>query len=242
MKHYYPRRTAFISTLLLMLTLTSYSKNKFSLNSSVGVQTVIINGREYSIDSIGKKIPTHYPGLDTLSFKDEDRESNFPIICNFKPDTSYSLIGACCGSIDIVPASKLSYDSLKYWSWPEDIEKIKYQLMDKPFISIRTKKNLKDSIYAWHEDASCITEHKVISTQPWRLGVPPKCAYWNNITTILFFKTDNTLPSHEETDLEEFLSIKNIVGLTSISFRLFDDGRFIIIYDEKNNKATLKYE
>jgi len=242
MKNASLQQIVFISVLSLIFTLTSYSKGKFSLNSPHGVQTVIINGKHYSIDSIGKKIPTNYPRFDTLSFQYEDHDSNFPVICNFKPDTSYCLIGACCGSIDIVPASKLKSDSLKHWSWPEDLEKIKGQLMDKPFISVRTKKSPKDSIYAWHEDASCITANSMINTQLWRLGVPPKCAYWNNITTILFFRTDNKLPVHEETDLEEFLSIKNIVELSSISFRLFDDERFVIIYDEAKNEATLKYE
>ena len=240
--HYFEMKTIFIKTVFLLATFSCYSQNKFLLISSVGFVTVKINGRQYYIDSVGTKIPTNYPKFDTLVFRSEYSESNYPIICNFKPDTNYSIIGACCGSLDIVPSSKLDCDSLQYWGWPEDIEKIKNQLMDKPFISLRTKKNPKDSIYAWHEDASCMTEHKAINTQLWRLGVPPKCSYWTNITTIMFFKTDNKLPVHEQSDLEEFLDIKNIVELTSISFRLFDNERFMIIYDVKNNKATLKYE
>lgn len=219
-----------------------YSQKKFTLKSPIGAMTVKINGKQYQVDRIGTKIKTNYPMFDTLVFLADAPNINRPIICNFKPDTVYNISGACCGSLDIIPASKFTNDSLSLWDFENDFDKIQNQLMDRPFISIRTLNNPKDSIYAWHADASCGTEHKIIHAELWRLGVPPKCFYWNNITTIQFFKTDKTIPKHETTDLEEFLSIDNIVELTDISFRLFDNERFVIVYDEKNNKVALQYE
>jgi hypothetical protein len=202
---------------------------------------VVINGKSYTIDSVGTKIRTNYPNFDTLVFKPEHWEFKTIIICNFKPDSTYSITGACCGSLDIVPQSKLKCDSLNYWG-AEDFTKIQEQLLDKPFISIKTKSTTKDSIFAWHADAACNTKHNVINTNPWQLGVPPKCFYWSNITTIQFFKTDDKLPKHEDTHLEEFIGIKNIVELASISFRLFDNQRFLLIYDDIKNTVKLEYE
>jgi hypothetical protein len=36
--------------------------------------------------------------------------------------------------------------------------------------------------------------------------------------------------------------MRNPVEIGSITFRLFDNERFIITFDEKTNKATLQYE
>jgi hypothetical protein len=213
------------------------------LNSGIGKEIIVlVNGKQYTIDSSGTDIHTNHPKFDTLIFKTPSPGANEPILCNFKPDSIYTVSIACCGSLDIIQKSKFEKDSLLFWDYDKDFEKIQNQLMDKPFISIKTKNNPKDSIYAWHADAACMTEHKLITTKLWRLVGPPKCYYWNNITTILFFTTNNKLPAHEETDLEEFLSIKNIVELTSISFRLFDNERFVLIFDEKNKSVKLEYE
>ena len=212
------------------------------MSSAIGSMTIKINGRQYHADIVGAKIKTNYPKFDTLVFLGDGSNINRPIICNFKPDTVYIISVACCGSLDIIPLSKFKNESFSHWDFEKDFDKIQNQLMDRPFISIRTLKNTKDSIYAWHADAACNTEHKMIHAELWQLGVPPKCFNWNNITTIQFFKTDKTMPKHKTTDLEEFLSIDNIVELTDISFRLFDNERFVIVYDEKNNKATLQYE
>ncbi|MCL2132050.1 MAG: hypothetical protein FWH36_06330 [Lentimicrobiaceae bacterium] len=231
-------KTVLLFLLFLITKTCCYSQDKFTLNSIVGLQTIQINGREYLIDSIEMKIKTNYPKFDTIVFTSYN---DVPIICNFKPDTVYSITGACCAELDIIPESKLKNDSAFTWD-EDDLDKIHNQFLDKPFISIRTKKNPKDSIYAWHADAACETEHRLINSSLWRLGVPPKCFYWSNITTIQFFKTDNKMPNHEKSDLEEFLGINNIIELTSISFRLFDNERFIIIYDKKKSIAKIIYE
>lgn len=235
------KRLFFLAFFFLNLTYC-FAQKTFTLNSDIGPTLVKVNGKQYQVDSIGTRIKTNYPKFDKLVFVRGAPNINEVILCNFKPDSTYSVSVACCGSFDIIPASKFKNDSLSLWDYEIEFYKIQNHLMDRPFISIQTKEDPKDSIYAWHADAACGTEHKVINTNLWQLGVPPKCFYWNNITTIQFFKTDNTMPKHDITHLEEFLSINNIVELTDISFRLFDNERFVIIYDEKKNKATLHYE
>ncbi len=228
---------------IFLLAARSIAAQKhFTLHSFIGTQSVEINGKLYAVDSLGTRIATRYPRFDTLIFRTLSAEMDEPVICNFKPDSAYAVSVACCGSLDIVPMSKYSNDSLRFWDWDADFEKITRVLVDQPYISIRTKRKPQDSIYAWHADAACLTAHQTISKRLWRMGVPPKCYYWNNITYISFFETDDRLPSHEETDMEEFLGIANIVELTSIAFRLFDDQRFVIVYDRKRNAVRLTYE
>ncbi len=228
--------------LIIFFYQIGYSQGNFTLKSYVGVQQISLNGVQYVIDSVELTIPTNYPNFDTLVFTSNAANSNNRIICNFKPDTNYSITMACCGSNDIVPTSKLHNDSLKYWDYEKDFDKIQNQFWDKPFISIRTKTNPQDSIYAWHADAACETEYKLISTELWRLGVPPKCFYWNNITFIVFFKKSEINKTLREKDTAEFLGFNNIEILASISFRLFDNDRFVIIFDEQNKTVKLEYE
>ena len=228
--------------IILLFYQTGYAQGDFTLKSYVGGQNISLNGVPYVIDSVELTIPTNYPNFDTLVFNSDAANSNNRIICNFKPDTNYYITMACCGSNDIIPTSKLHNDSLKYWDYEKDFDKIQNQFWDKPFISIRTKSSPEDSIYAWHADATCGTEHKVISTELWRLGVPPKGFYWNNITHIVFFKKSKVNRTLKEEQTAEFLGFKNIEILASISFRLFDNERFVIIFNEQNKTAKLEYE
>ena len=59
---------------------------------------------------------------------------------------------------------------------------------------------------------------------------------------ISFIKQDNTRTNHQKTDLEEFLEKDNLTELAKIYFRLFDDQRFILIFDEENKSIEIKYE
>lgn len=235
-------KTLLMLSIFLLNGMYCFSQKNFTLKSEIGSMAVKINGIQYQLDSIGTKINTKFPTFDTLVFLEDGSNSHTPIICNFKPDSAYTISFACCGSLDVFPTSKQKNDSLSLWNYDTDFYKIQNELMDQPFISIKTLNHPKDSIYAWHADAACETEHRIINKTLWKLGIPPKCFFWSNITYIQFFKTDHTIPKHKKTDLEEFLDIDNIVELTSISFRLFDDERFVIIYDEKKNQATLQYE
>lgn len=235
------RKITYLTFFLLNVTLC-FSQKQFTLNSFIGPMNVMVNGIRYKVDSVGIKIRTNYPKFDVFTFIENEGDMNRPIICNFKPDSVYSISYSCCASHDIFSTSKLMCDSLSLWDGEEDIDKVKNTLLERPFISIKTLRNPKDSIYAWHADATCETECKLINTKLWPLGIPPKGNYWNNFTTIQFFKTETTIPKHEKTFLEEYLSKDNIIELTTIRFLLFDNERYLIIYDEKHNTVTIKYE
>lgn len=229
-----------LATILTASTL--FSQSKFSLSSQVESVTILLNGKKYNIDSTGTKIKTRYPKFDTLIFLRESANSEIKIICNFKPDSSYYITYACCGSLDIIPKSRFKCDSLKYWDAEKDFEKIQNNFLDKPFLSIKTKEIPRDSLYAWHSDAACMTEHKLINTELWHLGVPPKCFYWSNITPILFFKTDASSKQKSNKDVGEFLDKKNVIELATIYLRLFDNQRFILTFDEQKRNVLIAYE
>lgn len=226
----------------LIICFNIYSQNKFLLKSNIGVIKIALNNKPYVIDSLGLKIKTSYPKFDTLIFLSESGNSTDKVICNFKPDSSYNLTYACCGSLDVIPTYKFNLDSLKYWDAEKDFLKIQNQLMDKPFLSIKTKQSPKDSIYAWHSDAACLTEHQLIDTSIWELGIPPKCFYWNNITPIVFFKTDAKSNDKRDKNVEEFLNKKNIIELNTIYLRLFDNQKFILTFDEVTHTIKLEYD
>jgi hypothetical protein len=221
---------------------TLFSQKKFHIESQVETQTILVNGKKYRIDNIGTKISTRFPNFDTLVFQTESANSKMQLVCNFKPDSSYVITYACCGSLDIIPKSKFNCDSLKYWTVENDFGEIQNNFLDKPYLSIRTKKAPKDSVYAWHADAACITQHQLIGTDLWKLGVPPKCFYWSNITAILFFKTDAKSNQNRSQYVEEFLDKKNVIELATIHLRLFDNQKFILTFDEDNNTVKLTYE
>jgi hypothetical protein len=72
--------------------------------------------------------------------------------------------------------------------------------------------------------------------------VPPKCVYWNNITYVVFFKKSEINRTLQEDQTAEFLGFKNIEIMATISFRLFDNERFVIVFDEENKTGKLEYE
>ena len=122
------------------------------------------------------------------------------------------------------------------------ILKIQNQLRDKPFISIGTKGITSDTVYAWHADAACETEYKMIGKKLWKLGVPPKCFYWNNITSVVFFKLSNRNHTMEEKQTAEFIGFDYIEIINRVSFRFFDDERFILILDDEDKTVNIEYE
>lgn len=232
-----------ILTLIAVINISAlFSQKKFLLLSHAGIRDVLINGKKYKIERTGISIKTLYPKFDTLSFLSGAANQNDKIICNFKPDSSYVISGACCGSLDIIPQSRFNCDSLKYWDGEKDFEKIQNLFLDKPYLSVRTRKPPADSLYAWHADAACVTAHSLIDTSLWKLGIPPKCFYWNNITPILFFKTDALSQQKRNDDVAEFLDKKNVIELTTIYLRLFDNQKFILTFDEETRSVKLSYD
>jgi hypothetical protein len=221
------------------------------LNSEHGTKPVLIslNGRALSIDSTYTSIPTHYPYFDTLTFIHGSGNPLNPILCNFKPGNSYSIIGACCGSSDIVLSGKLK--TKKYLSlirqldsnYEENYSKIQSILMDMPSFTLRIVNGSKqDSIYGWYMDYSCIPRFKMLDTKGWNYGPAQKCYYWSNISTFVFFTSHEDFKKDMNKEGEiEIVYPENMKVLSSIDVRLFDNKKYCLTYDKKKNSIQLEY-
>jgi len=235
---------------LIILFLISFpafltGQNGFKLNSELGDSLwVEINGQKFCLNKEPITIRTRYPQFDTLSFISETSNSNSKIICNFKPDSSYSIMGACCANLDIIPSSKLKNDSLDLWfdDYQANFSKIQSLLMDLPFIALRLETETSDTIYGWYVDLACFPQFKRLNTEKWEYGVPQKCFFWNNISPFIFFKSSVSYESNESGIIEDiYPDSEEIEILGAIQVRLFDNERFILIYDPETKKVKLEY-
>ena len=237
-----PHKPLILFTTFLLSATCAYTQITFTLNSRLGAIQVNINGQNYVVDSNAISIPTHYPAFDTLIFLEQTSFADIPILCNFKPDSSYSIHLACCAEPDIIPASKFLADSLDYWVSEEQDSSIRNHFLDRPSISIKTSAPPSTNLYAWLIDFSAAPIYSSIDTTISKFGVPIKGDYyWNNITTILFFKIDTLTETHLGSPIEEMLNIPNIVELYYLTLRLFDNGNYLLIYDEVTNSVSIAY-
>ena len=238
--------TKLIIVFIISLPTFLVGQNNFNLNSEVGDSLwVEVNGQKFCLTKEEINIRTHYPQFDTLRFISEASNSNDKIICNFKPDSSYSIAGACCASLDIIPSSKLKNDSLKIWfeEYETNFPKIQKLLLDKPFVSMKIGTENSETIYGWYVDLACFPQFKRLSTEKWEYGVPQKCFYWNNISPFIFFKSSVNYESNENGVVEDiYPENEEIEILAEIQVRLFDNERFILTYDPETKKVKLEYE
>ena len=95
-----------------VLAHVGFGQKHFKIKSSVNKPIEIkVNGKVYTIDSTYQEIETHYPEFDSLILTWEKRNTTKdPIICNFKPDSTYSIYHSCCASLDIYPTSEVEHD------------------------------------------------------------------------------------------------------------------------------------
>lgn len=222
----------------------SYGQKTFTLQSSIGDGfPVEINGRTYTVNSDELRINTNYPDFDTLAFLNEGPDHSRKVLCNFKPDSSYSLTVACCGSLDIAPAYKLQIDQLLFWDDEKDDGKIQALLLDRPHISLQLTREPDRPVYGWYADMACFTRYKQLTTDKWEYGTPEKCFYWSNVSTFLFFESENACPDgwNQQGECEEYPD-ESITVLGSVTYRLFDNERFILSYDPMLKKVSLAYE
>ncbi len=177
---------------LLFISSVVFGQETFHLRSNIGEQRVAFNGGKYEIDSVGVELETHYPGFDTVQFQIDERAGKF-VLCNFKPDSSYSLIGACCGSVDLTPSSRLENDSLSIWDYELDFSKIQGVLLDRPTFSFKLTETISDTIWGWSSDASCFPKVYQMTTEALDYGSPVKCFFWSNINHLHFFTQETPL-------------------------------------------------
>jgi hypothetical protein len=220
---------------------TCFGKNYFRINSKIGSKEIIVNGKLYKIDSGFTKIETQYPKFDLLSFKYDAWVDDIKIYCNFKPDSSYTCILACCGSTDIVSSWKTEHDSLGVWG----LEKTQALLMDKPVFTLKTiHATLKDSIYAWYADHSCYPTFKIVDDSGWKYGTMVKCGYWNNISPFLFFKSSADYSENRRPDgtVVQVFPEEGYKEQGIIYIRLFDNKSYTISFDYATKNIRLSYD
>lgn len=233
-----------IGCLIIILgAVICHGQQTFTIQSAMGESLpVTINGRKYNLNDTETIAQTNYPDFDTLIFPGIILGDDIHIICNFKPDSSYSLINACCGVMDIVPTYKLQVDKLLFWDNEEDHEEVQALLMDKPHISLQLTQASEQPVYGWYADMACFTRYKQLTTIKWEYGTPEKCFYWNNISTFLFFESGNACPDgwNEQGECEAYPD-EAITVLGSVTYRLFDNERVVISYDPVSKKISLAY-
>lgn len=228
----------------------SSGQNQFRLNSAIDKTVLIeVNGDTINLDSAFISIKTNYPEFDTLTFLNETGDNSTLVICNFKPDSVYSLYYACCGSIDVLPFNKIEFitrNNIQY-----DDNRYQALLMDRPYFTLNvTNQSNNDSIYGWYSDHACFPKFKLLSFNDWEYGVTEKCYYWNNISNFVFFKSnaDYSDQLNEEDIIEDWFPYPNddksiiIEKIGSICVRLFDNDRYTITYDAQSSTVSLELD
>lgn len=233
-----------------VLAHVGFGQKHFKIKSSVNKPIEIkVNGKVYTIDSTYQEIETHYPEFDSLILTWEKRNTTKdPIICNFKPDSTYSIYHSCCASLDIYPTSEVEHDSIKNWDFEEDFDKIQSLMLDHPKFTFTTNGELNDSIYAWYVDYACMPSFNLVDKKGWDYGSPIKCYYWTNISSFRFFNIQKDFSKFQDengivNDVYPDNELSNTYKLLGqISVRLFDNKSYIINYDIKTNKVSLYYD
>lgn len=239
----------FLEVLILLTSFISFSQNTFRLKHNFTSEPVRINGVNYEVDSSGfLEIQTNYPGFDTLTFL---RFGNHPILCNFKPDSSYVVFMACCGSSDVVSYNKFENFKRDCFGFESEFLVLDAQdyLLDSPQISLRIKSQTKDTIYGWNADYACSSKFKRMTTQSWDYGTPMKCFYWSNINRFEFFTSGRNYleEANKEGVVEDifreigFGDEKEDPVLGAVAVRLFDNHHFEIIFDPISHEVTIEY-
>ncbi|GAB5419216.1 MAG: hypothetical protein Crog4KO_25610 [Crocinitomicaceae bacterium] len=237
---------------ILLVNCVGFGQETFHLRSSIGEQLVAFNGGEYQVDSIGIELETHYPGFDTIQFQIDERDRNF-VLCNFKPDSSYSLIVACCGSIDLTPSSRLENDSLSLWDYETDFDKIQGVLMDYPTFSFQLTETISDTVWGWVSDAACFPKIYPMTTEALEYGSPNKCFFWSNINHLHFFTqetplnfwvNDDGLQEPQSSVLKEYdlPDFETFVTVGSVAVRFFDDHHFLVMVNPRTKEVYIRYD
>jgi len=230
-----------------MLPFFAFSEGKFFTlkNGTELFQTIRVNGKSYSIDSIPLRIPTNYPKLDSICLlycPGNNRENEYFILADFMPDSSYTIVPACCASIDIVKSRLWESDSLKsyFGDYEETFSKIQSILLNKVNFEVRILNAKKDEdVFAWIADHACFANYTLTSKNFRSLKVS-KCFYWTNINVVEFVRFQKPInQSLNGYFLEEFRFPETKEILASISLRIFEQKTRFITYDCLTGKINL---
>ncbi|MFN8394202.1 MAG: hypothetical protein U0176_05945 [Bacteroidia bacterium] len=237
-------RQAIVFIIAALLLGVAQARGHFLLRSEVGAIHVSVNGRTYLVDSNGVRIPTVFPRLDSLKFKDPGAQGSHSIACEFLPDSSYTIVPACCASLDLVPSWKARNPDLLllYEEYEQNIELIIDKLLDHPKFEFRVNHaSAKDSIYGWYVDYACFSSIRVIDEQGWRYGQAAKCFFWSNLSTFEFFQSHHDFSG----DMDSLGTIVDVYpdderkSLGYVTVRLFRDDWYVVEYDAKRERIRV---
>lgn len=237
-------RAAIIFIIAVLLIGVAQARGHFLLRSEVGAIHISVNGRTYLVDSNEVRIPTKFPSFDSLRILDESPHGDKAIVCEFLEDSSYSIVVACCGSLDLVPTRKAKDADLVglYAEYEANFELIQGKLLDHPKFEFRVKHaSAKDSIYGWYVDHACFSSIRVIDEQGWQYGQAAKCFYWSNVSTFEFFQSHHDFSG----DMDSLGTIMDVYpdderkSLGYVTVRLFRDDWYVVEYDAKRERIRV---
>lgn len=220
--------------------LQGFAQDSFRINSTINHSIPLkINGKAYTIGKDFTEIAVSNEAFYELVFLNRKSDSSKITLCNFKPNTDYSIIIACCATLDIVPSSKIN-DQLKSW-WNNDTDdnfyEIQNHLLDKPELYFDILNLDHDFIYGWNMDWSCTPEIVKLTGGLQHYGVPIKCYYWTNMNTVSFFKASKEAFNFGEDMLPDY---EKIEVLKHINFRIFDNNSYVITYNMRLDTISIK--
>ncbi len=249
--------------LMIIVSVHAEAQKKIRINAKKNISglekmEIVINGNSYFIDTLYNTIilPQEHQ-FDTL----EINPGGIKVLCNFENDSSYTLIGACCASTDIVPSWKCpdstieNIEELSDEAFYEQHEANKQHMMDRPQITFKIENgSSKDSIYAWYADHASFPSFKLIDEEGWQYGSPIKGFYWSNISFFEFFKSTRDFKAlntkHPDGTIHWMMNEQGIVedvypdydqdeSLGTIATRLFGNNHYTITYDLLTKQITL---
>lgn len=188
----------------------------FSLRSNEEV-VVKLNGVEYTIDSTGRPLSTHFPNLDTLEFITDSPYLVRSILCNFKPDSIYNIAEGCCNELDIFSETS-----------------------DSTIVRIRSSSTPSDSLFVWLANPTQEPQIKAIDSDTLTFVVTEGGEFANSIITLIVFRKCKSPLSRPLTDTESLLGLECIEVVAEINLRLFNQTEILLLFNPKLNQFLVE--
>lgn len=178
-------------------------------------------------------IRSHYPALDTIYYSYGNDSMNHIIISRFSPGKSYSVVVACCATLDFVETEKAD----RYMGLMSDFDSnasiIQQEFLDNVQVRFalapgETHENLFGVFAEWSGFPFGIKLDKKISSY----YSPAKGFFWRNVTEVWIVKhqgKDRALVRGDKRKAEDFWPEKSDM-LASLQYRFFDNTKVILEY------------
>jgi len=215
-------------------------------DTAIRFYKVWINGTRIFPDSIGQKVKTHYPDLDTILYGGSE------VLSRFKPDEKYVFVEACCLTIDILPAEK--GDPYNKGMHTGDFDEAKFDSLRALYyddhVGVRFKpaaKNGPEYFAYFCEDSGWPYILVLQNVKKKQFYFPQKGWFRSNITTVGFgvlndsirMKAPDSLWQNKPDSVEDVYLMGQFMD-ASITYRFFHDEKIELEYDADRKRAILK--